>query len=89
MDIGVFGTAIVIIFVSQILLTALVKKAWVKWLPAMVLGILMILCVFGYGLSGWTNWGYLILIFALGMLLAGDGMAAICGLLIRRLFQKK
>ncbi len=89
MDIGVFGTAIVIIFVSQILLTALVKKAWVKWLPTMVLGILMILCVFGYGLSGWTNWGFIILFAVFGVLLAGTGVAAVFGVLLRRLLKKK
>ncbi len=89
MEITVFRIAIAVVFLMQILLTALVKKTWIKWMPAITLALLMALCILGYGLSGWTNWGYLILLFGLAVLLAGDGVAAVFGVLIRRLFRKK
>ncbi len=85
----VFRIALGMVFVGQILLTALVNNTWPKWLPAAALTFLMAMCVIGYGLSGWCNWAFIILFAAFGMLLAADGVAAVFGVLLRRLQKKK
>ncbi len=89
MEEKVFLTVVFVVFFVQILLTVLVEKTWPKWIPSILLGLLMVLCGIAYAVSGGTNWGFLILIAGLAMVLAGDGVAAVLGMLIRRLIRKK
>ena len=51
-----------------------VRKAWIRLIPTMINVGLMVFCVVAYALSGWTNWGYLILLLLLFILLAAMGL---------------
>ena len=42
------------------------KKVWVRLVPLMVVGALAVFCFAMYALSGFTNWGYGILLMLLG-----------------------
>ena len=61
------------------------KKIWIRILPLLLLVALMVLCLVMYGVSGWTNWGYLILLMLLFGVLVVCGIAwllygVICGI---------
>ena len=62
------------LFIIQ-LLCFLAKKVWVRLLPLLTVVALMVFCVVMYGLSGWTNWAYLILLALLFGLLVAMGAA--------------
>ena len=61
------------------------KKIWIRILPLLLLVALMVLCLVMYWVSGWTNWGYLILLMLLFGVLVVFGIAwlifgVICGI---------
>ncbi len=89
MEFIIFYGVMVLVLPAQVLLTVFAKRRWLKWLPAMILGLLTVLCGIAYAMSGGTNWGFLILIAGLVMLLAGAAVAAVFGLLLCRLIRKK
>ena len=41
------------------------KKIWVRLLPLMVVGAMAAVCFLLYALSGYTNWGYMLLLMVL------------------------
>ncbi len=49
-------------------------KVWVRLIPTLINVGLMVFCVIAYAVSGWTNWGYLILLLLLFVLLAAMGL---------------
>ena len=65
---------------TLVLLTAQIgclfsKKIWIRLIPTAIVVLLMGLCVLLYIMSGNTNWGFLILLLLLFILLA-----AMCGI---------
>ena len=61
------------------------KKIWIRILPLLLLVALMVLCLVMYWVSGWTNWGYLILLMLLFGVLVVFGIVwlifgVICGI---------
>ena len=50
------------------------KKVWVRLLPLMVIGVLALVCFGLYALSGFTNWGYMILLILLASQLHGSAI---------------
>ena len=54
------------------------KKVWVRLLPLMVIGVLALVCFGLYALSGFTNWGYMILLILLGAVTAVSGLIWFC-----------
>ena len=46
------------------------KKVWVRLLPLLMIGIPAVVCFALYALSGFTNWGYLMLLILL-LIMAG------------------
>lgn len=50
------------------------KKIWVRLIPVFLAVALMAFCVIMYAASGFTNWGYLILLFLLAGLLGTMGL---------------
>lgn len=60
------------------------KKVWVRLLPAMITVVLMAFCVVMYAISGFTNWGYLILLLLLFLLLAAIGVVWLVYGIVRR-----
>ncbi len=77
-----------VLLIGQLLLCLLARKTWLKWIPVMVIVTLQALCFLAYGLSGWTNWGFLILFVLLVILLGIDATVFVFGFLMRRLLQK-
>lgn len=51
------------------------KKVWVRLTPVFIAAALMVFCIIMYALSGFTNWGYLILLFLVALLLGAMGLA--------------
>lgn len=51
------------------------KKIWIRLLPVLITGWLMVLCLVLYGVGGFTNWGFLILLVLLFAVLVGLGVA--------------
>ena len=72
-DIYLVVGAAVLLLIQIVCLFA--KKVWVRLLPVLIVGALMVLCVVMYAVSGWTNWAYLILLLLLFVLLAAMGVA--------------
>ena len=54
------------------------KKIWVRLLPLMVIGALAAFCFAMYALSGFTNWGYVVLLMLLGSVVAVIGVIWFC-----------
>jgi hypothetical protein len=49
-------------------------RPWIRRIPTLINVALMAFCVVMYALSGCTNWGYLILLFLLFLLLVAMGI---------------
>ena len=68
------------LYISMLVLLAaqigclFVKKIWVRLLPTLINVGLMVFGIVMYALGGWTNWGYLILLLLLFVLLAAMGL---------------
>ena len=50
------------------------KKVWVRLIPVFITVALMAFCVIMYAASGFTNWGYLILLLLAACLLGAMGL---------------
>lgn len=66
------------------------KKVWLRLIPVWTAVSLTVFCTVMYACSGFTNWGYLILIFLLFCLLAAIGflwlmLGVICGIMKRKI----
>ncbi len=66
------------VFAGQLLCCRFLKRWWLKILPSALLVGLIIACIAAYGASGWTNWGYLILL----AILFGFALAAGAGWIV-------
>ena len=54
------------------------KKVWVRLLPLMIIGVLALVCFGLYALSGFANWGYVLLLIVLGAMAAAIGLIWFC-----------
>lgn len=50
------------------------KKVWVRLIPVFIAVALVMLCIIMYVLSGLTNWGYLILLLLVALVLGAMGL---------------
>lgn len=50
------------------------RKVWVRMIPVFITVALMAFCVIMYAASGFTNWGYLILLLLAASLLGAMGL---------------
>lgn len=71
------------VFVAQLLLCRFAKRRRIRWLPTILLLLLMLLCFGLYACSNWTNWAFLILMLLLGIALAADSIGWLIGSLWR------
>ncbi len=67
----------------QLLSCIFAKKALVRWLPFLVSAVLTVFCFAMYFGSNQTNWGYIILIALLGVVLLLQGAIIFVNRLIR------
>ena len=71
----VINILFVIAFGLQFLLCMKLRKVWIKLLPTLAALLFMTLCFLAYGISGWTNWAYLILLVPFLTALGADALA--------------
>ena len=67
-----YYSILAVFFAVQFLLTRKARRAVVACVPVTVVLALMLACFIAYAVSGWTNWGWLIL-----MMLATGGLVAV------------
>lgn len=65
------------------------KKRWLRLLPTLIHGAIMLLCIVVYCLSGFTNWAWLVLFFLLAAILVVLGIAWFIYGIIRAIKQSK
>ncbi len=85
---GIFILVSGVLVLGQVVACIFAKKTWVRWLPFGASLLLMALCFVLYGLSGWTNWGFLILIALVLGIMAAQGMTLLVAWLIRKILKK-
>ncbi len=84
----IFIVAAGLLVLLQVLGCILAKKAWLRWLPFLTSVALMVLCFSMYGLSGWTNWGYIILFALLAMTLMAQAAVLLVNRIIRWIWKR-
>ncbi len=90
MDEKILILAAVAVAAGQMALCLLTKRTIFKLIPTLLLVLLIGLCVAGYAISSWTNWGYLILfVLIFGLLLLDGAVWAIYGILRKCSKRKK
>lgn len=67
MDREIFIMIMAVTLVLQLLLCFKAKRRIWRLLPLIAIALLMLVCIVGYALSGWTNWAYLIVLVFLSM----------------------
>ncbi len=67
----------------QLLTCIFCKRAWLRWMPFMVSVALTAFCMVMYLCSNQTNWGYIILIGLIGIVLLFQGIILLVNRLIR------
>ena len=67
MDREIFIAIMAVTLVLRLLLCFKAKRRIRRLLPLIAIALLMLVCIVGYALSGWTNWAYLIVLVFLSM----------------------
>ncbi len=83
-DIIIYAFAVILVML-QVLTCILAKKAWLRWLPFMLNATFILLCFILYQGSNMTNWGYVILIAILSIVMLLQGAILLLNRVIRRI----
>lgn len=79
----------VIAFCLQLFLCMKLRKVWIKLLPTMAALLFSVLCFLAYGISGRTNWAYLILMVPFLTALGADILAWIIYGIVELIVKRK
>ncbi len=80
----VLGAAVLLL--GQLMACIFAKKALLRWLPFSATLLLMAGSFLGYALSGWTNWGFSVLIAVLLCILLIQGIMLLVFRIAKKLF---
>ncbi len=80
----VLGGAVLLL--GQLMACIFVKKALLRWLPFCSSLVLMAGSFLEYALSGWTNWGFSVLIAVLLCILIFQGLMLLIAWLVKKIF---
>lgn len=64
-----------VMFVAQLCMCLLCKRVWLRMIPTVLSTLSVAACFVAYGVSGYTNWAFLILAVLLFFALAACGVA--------------
>lgn len=64
-----------VMFVAQLCMCLLCKRMWQRMIPTVLSALSVVACFVAYGVSGYTNWAFLILAVLLFFALAACGVA--------------
>ncbi len=82
----IFGVIVGLLLLCQLLTCMFARRFFTRWMPFFAIVALTVLVIALYIATGGENWGYIILMFLLGLVLLADGVIILVNRLLRLIF---